>query len=447
MGTVSVSASAKPKAGQTAVTGGAYAALVAFFVVYCARPEDWIHPLALIHLAKITGTLAVVAFLMTLGSGKRGLPRDMLYFALLIAQLWLTVPFSTVWRGGAFWRTLEFSKLLLILPVMLVAACTLRRLRGLIFVQAGSAAVIAVVSIVEHRHVRNLAAGERLLGAVGGFYDNPNDLAAALSIALPFCLAFALRKNAGWRRLPWVLSILTMTYTVFLTESRSGLLALAASLGACLWEFGVRGGRRYLLVIGGGAALVLALTAGHGLRARFAGTFGSDLATSEERTAHGSALQRREMLRKSIDVTLQHPLFGVGPGNFTSINGSWKETHNNYTQLSSEGGIPALILFLIIVWRAFANLRETRRVGGKGSEEVLWASALKASLLGFMVGSFFASVAYLLFPYFLLGYASILREVVSSPEGSGPEPVPEKRAPRPSGDLFRLGRASTLSGA
>jgi O-antigen ligase len=420
--------------------------LLLFFLVYCARPEDWIHALAPVPLAKITGGLAVLALLMTLGSAQRRLPREMLYFGLLVMQLWLTVPFSPVWKGGAFWSTLGFSKLLLILPVMLIVASTLPRLRGLIFVQAASAALVAVVSIIELRK-GSVVTGERLSGAAGSFYDNPNDLATALSIALPLCLGFALRKNAGLRRWPWILSILAMMYAVFLTESRSGLLALAVSVGACLWEFGIRGGRRYMLIIAAGAALVLMLVAGKGLAARFAGTFGSDLSTPSARVAHGSALERREMFRKSVEVTLQHPLLGVGPNNFNSINGHWRETHNNFTQYSSEGGIPALILFLMILWRAFANLREAKQLAGKESEEALWAGALKASLLGFLVGSFFASVAYLFFPYFLIWYTSVLRGVVSAPGGPAPQPVPEKQAPRSTVDLFRLGRASSVSGA
>jgi len=441
MGTMSVSRTVRPAAGQTAAAG-AYAALLAFFVVYCARPEDWIHPLAVVPLAKITGALAVAALLMTLGSGQRRLPREMLYFTLLAAQLWLTVPFSTVWKGGAFWQTLAFSKLLVILPVMLIAAGTLPRLRQLIFVQAGSATVVALVSIVYFR----LGHAERMTGAANGEYGNPNDLAMALSIALPFCFAFLIRGRGVFRKTAWSLAILIMVYSVFLTQSRAGLLSVALSMGACLWEFGIRGGRRYLLVLAGIAGIVVVILAGKGLKTRFAGAFGSDLSTREGEQAYESALERREMLKDSIIITLQHPLFGIGPGNFTSTTKHWRETHNNYTQMSCEGGIPALILFLIILWSAFANLRATRKRAPKGSEEALWAGALNASLLGFVVASLFASVAYLFFPYFLVAYTSILRGVVSTPQGSGAEPVPQKQAPRSNADLFRLGRASSLTG-
>jgi len=416
---------------------GAFWAMVAFYVVYSLRPEDWIPALRLIHLAKITGGLAVLAAVLTLGTGRSRFPREILYLVLLIAQFWLAVPFSPVWRGGAFWATLDFSKLILVLPVMVLVIGTLGGLRQFIFVQAGSAALVALASVVAFR-----GATERMSGAEGAQYGNPNDLAMSLAIALPFCFAFLLRGRGFLRKMVWALSILVMGYAVFLTESRSGLLAVVMSMGACLWEFGVRGGRRYLVVLAGVAVMVLAIVAGKGLEGRFAATFGQDISTKEGRTAYDSAMERREMLKDSIILTLEHPLFGVGAGNFTPTTQSWKETHNNYTQVSCEGGIPALIFFLMFLGCGFSNLRETRKRAPKGSEEALWVGALNASLLGFLVGSFFASIAYLFFPYFLVAYTSVLRSVVSSTEIPSPEPAPQK--PRVNGDLFRLGRASSL---
>ena len=65
---------------------GAYFWLLAFFVVYCARPEDWIPGLHQFPLAKVTGVLAFVALALSLGQARR-LPREVLYLFLLLAQL------------------------------------------------------------------------------------------------------------------------------------------------------------------------------------------------------------------------------------------------------------------------------------------------------------------------------------------------------------------------
>jgi len=418
---------------------GAFWALLSFVVVYCARPEDWVHGLGLVPWAKITGALAIGAFLFSIGTARRRMPREILYLALLVAQIALAAAFSPVWRGGASGRVLEFSKLLLILPVMIMLTSTLGRLRMLIYVQAASAAIIALVSIVENR-----SRLDRLMGAANGTYSNPNDLAMTLCIALPFCFAFLLGGRGIIRKVIWTLAMLIMTYAVFLTGSRSGLLALVFSGGACLWEFGVKGGRRYLVVLGCAATLVLGLVGGKALRVRLGASVEDDVSTLDAQTAYASEIQRKALLIKSLVVTAQHPLFGVGAGNFQVVSGMWHETHNSYTQMSSEAGLPALILYLMILWRAFANVSEATRCASAGKDELLWARALRASLLGFVVGSAFASVAYLLFPYFLVAYTSILHRVVDSDDGSVPKPAAEKQVPRLDKGLFAQGRAVGL---
>ena len=115
------------------------------------------------------------------------------------------------------------------------------------------------------------------------------------------------------------------------------------------------------------------------------------------------------MLIESLEVTGEHPLLGIGPGNFPIISGSWRVTHNAYTQMSAEGGIPAFLLYVLILWRAIANVRAVRNYRSAGKEARLFSMALEASLFAYLVGSFFASVAYLLFPYCLVAYSTGLR--------------------------------------
>src|ERR1700758_5215489 len=93
--------------------GGAFFWLCAFYVVYCARPEDWIPGLTYLPLAKICGTCAFVALLFSLGRAKRSLrdlPPEGLHLVVLVSFLVLTSFFSPVWKGGAFNHSLGFAK-------------------------------------------------------------------------------------------------------------------------------------------------------------------------------------------------------------------------------------------------------------------------------------------------------------------------------------------------
>jgi O-antigen ligase len=132
--------------------------------------------------------------------------------------------------------------------------------------------------------------------------------------------------------------------------------------------------------------------------------------TNTKADSTGSAQQRRELLTRSLEVTLRHPVFGVGPGQFQQVSGYWLQTHNTYTQLSAEAGIPALIIFLIIVKRTFKNLRFFRTAAERDEAWYL-SRALYCAMAGYLVGAFFLGTAYWMVPYLLLAYSSVLRRV------------------------------------
>ena len=381
--------------------GAAYVCLLLFMVVACARPEDWIPGLQHVPLAKITGILAVITLLFALRSDRHRLPREVIYLILLTAQLWMTVPMSPVWRGGAFNATLDFTKVLPIIIVMALVVNTIKKLRWLILVQAASVATVAAVTIWKGHQLHG-----RLEGALGGIYSNANDLAFVIAISVPLCLYLFFRtQNKVWKGI-WALAMLMMVYTVFLTASRSGLISLTAAAAICLWEFAIRGRRRYLLVVAVIAGIAFWVYTGMGVRSRFEAT--AQTTNAEQASAYDSAQQRWNLLIQSLKVTAQHPLFGVGPGNFEVVSGYWRVTHNSYTQMSSEGGVLALVLYIMILWRGFANLAATKRLSKSAAERRMLASALRASLVAFVFGSFFASEAYQFFPYFLVAYTTAL---------------------------------------
>jgi O-antigen ligase len=314
---------------------------------------------------------------------------------------------------------LDFSK---VLPLVLVIWWTVRsskRFRRVLFVQAAAVAAIAIASIVNAH-----TPGGRLQGVLSGMYGNSNDLALAIDIALPLCLALALTARDTWRKAVWAATMLAMIYSVFLTASRAGAIALFVAGLVCLWQLGLKGRRFYLLVLIPITVIVIWLYSASALRQRF-GQTAVDLENINSRTeASESAQQRKKLLFKSLRVTAEHPLFGIGPGNFVVVSGVWHVTHNSYTQISAEGGVPAFCLYIFIFWRAVINLGEVRKYGKAGYSSRLFSVALQASLAAYLVGSFFASLAYQLFPYCLVAYTSALRRIVQQ------DVMAQRRAPK-----------------
>ncbi len=386
---------------------GAYFWLSVFFVVYCARPEDWIPGLRYIPLAKISGAFALLGLLMSLGGGKRdlrSLPREAYYLFSMVGLLLVSALFSPVWKGGAFSRSLDFSKILVVWVLTFLVVTTLARLRHIIFIQVASVAVISLVSVAKgHSH-------PRLDGVLGGIYSNPNDLAFAIVLSLPFCLAFLVSANMVLKKAAWVAGMLAMAVALFLTASRAGFITLVVAGAVSLWHVAIKGKRLYLLIAVGVIGLSIMAVAGGRVEDRFLAISGEGLNTQTENQAYGSYQQRRTLMIKSLEAIESYPIFGVGVHNFANYSGTWIEVHTAYLQIAVEGGIPVLILYLLFFQRGFHNVKRVLRMQ-RDDETSLLAGALHSSLVGFVVGALFAPEAYQYFPYFAVAYTAVLLKI------------------------------------
>lgn len=394
--------------------------LSAFYFVYCGRPEDWIPGLAYIPLAKITGICAFVALLASASKAKRSfhhLPREAYYLIAIIGLMYVSALFSPVWKGGAFSRTLDFSKMFVAWVLTYLVVTDFHKFRRIIFIQAASVAVIAVVSILKGR------GHERLEGVLGGIYSNPNDLAFAIVLSLPFCLAFFVTTRGVFKKLAWVFAMLAMGAALFMTASRGGFITLVVAGTVALWYFGVRGRRFYLIVATVVIGAVLIGVAGGKLKDRFLAVSGEGIDTTLENKAYGSFEERKFLMFKALDGMLHYPLLGIGVRNFANYSGIWKEVHVSYLQIGVEVGIPALILYILFFVRGFGNLRRIRRYRNLDPEVVLFTGALTSSLVGFVVGALFSPEAYQFFPYFAVSFTSALLAMIVESEHMQEEAV------------------------
>jgi O-antigen ligase len=87
-----------------------------------------------------------------------------------------------------------------------------------------------------------------------------------------------------------------------------------------------------------------------------------------------------------------------------------------YLQIAVEGGIPALIVYLMFFRCGFKNLRIMRKAKNLDEHTVLFVGALHSSLIGFAVGASFAPEAYQLFPYLAVAFTSTLLQTLKERE-------------------------------
>ena len=75
---------------------------------------------------------------------------------------------------------------------------------------------------------------------------------------------------------------------------------------------------------------------------------------------------RQHLLRDAIQSALRNPVFGLGPGNFSTFEGKtkpgmWEPAHNSYVTVASETGFPGFFLFIGGIAATFLTFRRIKR--------------------------------------------------------------------------------------
>lgn len=394
--------------------------LSGFFIVYCTRFEDFIPGMQYIPFGKITAIMAAYGLYNSMGKTKRtmkDLPKEARLLLYMIGLLYLSAAVSPIWRGGALLRTIDFSKIYIVWLLVFLLITTFDRLRKIIFIQTFSVVIVSVAAIVKGHDM------PRLNQVLGGFYSNPNDLAFAIVLTLPFALAFAVTsKNAAIKAF-WAIGMVVMVTTLFLTASRAGFIDLLISFSVALYYFAIKGRRPYLIVATGLLGVVVMGAAGGKLWDRFNGK-------GEDAAAAGSVEDRKYLMFRAVDCIEHHPLMGIGLKNFPTYSGIWHTVHMTYLQIGAEGGLPVLVLYVMFFGRGFANLRQLRKKKNLDEDIVLFIGALQASLVGFVVGALFAPEAYQFFPYFAVAFTATLLQTIKEQEQEPGTVLPPPKKPR-----------------
>jgi hypothetical protein len=400
--------------------------LSGFFVVYCARPEDWIPAIGYLPLAKITATLALWGLFSSMGNTKRtmkDLPKEARLLLTMLLLLYLGAFLSPVWKGGAISRTIDFSKIYIAWVLIFLLITTFDRLRQIIFIQTFCVVTVCAIALVKGHNT------PRLEGVINGIYANPNDLAFAIVLSLPFSLAFMLTAKNAIKKVFWFGGMLIMLVALFETASRAGFIDLVICGSFTLYLFAIKGKRMYLLVATAFLSVLIGASVGGKLYDRFEALSGDSVG---EQSAVGSFEQRKFLMMRALDAIEQYPLFGVGVQSFIAYSGEWREVHMTYLQVCAEGGIPVFIIYVMIFRRGFQNLKLLRKRTDLDPDIVLFVGALTSSLVGFGVGALFAPETYQYFPYFFVAFAATLMQTIKEQDqeqekGPGPaSPAPKK---------------------
>jgi O-antigen ligase len=397
------------------------------FVIY-ARPEDMFPVVAPLHLTFFFASCATLLGATAVIVGSARLPWAIETKLVLLLSCWFVagVPFA-FWRSGSLdILSHVWAKTVLVFLLLTLTLVTLERIYALLWAIILSEFLATAFSIFQPS--KALWVGERIYGANIGFLGW-NFLGIAAAMTIPYIAAIFVTRHSLLSTCLLIGTSLSMMWMLVLTASRGGFLNVVVSvvLTSCLvLRENYRG---KLAGLGIAAALLIATTLAPPVFWDRLGTIWNRPDASpyteqfrsglEQLAAQESTEGRLELLNRSVQYTLEHPLFGLGLGNFNLVSGAqhsaepnaWMGTHNTFTQISSEAGLPALTLYVMLLAAMVRSMNRIRRAALKdvnGSELRLMASATLASLLSFTFGACVAHLGYDYYFFYIVAIACCL---------------------------------------
>jgi O-antigen ligase len=348
------------------------------------------------YLLYLVVPLAMVSTLLKGGLQRTFQSRASFYWVAFFVWMVLATPFST-WPGGSAGRVRVYAEIDGIF-LILVGGMALNWNEVRVIFRTIAAA--AVTNLVCTRLFERMSNGRVSLGA-SGTIGNSNDLAAQLLLVLPFLLFFMVGRGRSIVVRIAVLGLLMYGLWIILgTASRGGLIGLGVVFLCLLIHASLP--QRLLLVVLAGVIAMVALAV---LPAMTLNRLGS-LFGAKDREATESSESRQYLFQTSVKFTVEHPVFGVGPGQFAvfegkmsrehGFHGNWHETHCAFTEVSSECGVPAFIFFTAGIGSALLLvLRTYRKAKREGYPEIAnGCFCYLLAMAGYLVALIFLAQAY-----------------------------------------------------
>ena len=229
-------------------------------------------------------------------------------------------------------------------------------------------------------------------------YEDVVGWGQTLVLFLPLALSLGVDRSAGRNRWFFLGVTLTILGGLYLTQSRGAYLALGVAVAVWL----VAAGQARLLLFAPLGLLLLPLP---GVGSRLA-----TLTAVGEATSGGggdvSLIERIAVQRDAVAMFAEHPILGVGAGNFLVVQPEYQResgaltarplpVHNTYLQIAAESGMVGLAAWLLFFGCAvFVTVRALiiyRRLKARaGAEPGQWvAVGVLAGLTGFAFAALF----------------------------------------------------------
>ncbi len=246
-------------------------------------------------------------------------------------------------------------------------------------------------------------------GAGGG--DN-NVFALSLVMVIPLAFYFCSVEKSKIKKVILALLSLSMILATIATFSRGGFLGLVTVLGL-IWLKTKHKLVSFFIGIFLIICVIFLLPQGYKDR----------IQTILEYRQDGSAMGRVNAWKAGLEMIKEHPLIGVGLGNFTLLSHQYNpyaeksiKPHNSFVQIASECGLIALLFFVLLpvistweLWRLKKRFADTQ----KGKWIIPMANMLQISFCGYLVSGSFLHQAHMPLFFLFIGLTVVTKQIAN----------------------------------
>lgn len=237
----------------------------------------------------------------------------------------------------------------------------------------------------------------RLKGPKGTQYSDANVFSTLFVMGYPFLVILLLRANGLLRKIPYVVLLVFLIHAILLCASRGALLSLGiVTLLVVLFTNSKK--IKFLLLAG---VVLGVIWQGSAILNRASDTVQDDHALEEK-----PINPRITSWKIGLDLIIEHPFLGVGPGRFLSASRFYYPgksphvAHSTIIGISATFGILAGATFLFLLWQTYRALIASRGLDKRNSLRIR-QEGIFMSGIGFFVCGVFLDL-YIFEPLYLL---------------------------------------------
>lgn len=354
------------------------------------------------------------------------------FFLLFLVLNGVSYVFKSTGLSWEFNPMLTYLALFALFLITMTLIDSVGRLNWLILAIVASVAWGSLYVIREWQKWHTLIQDFRPGWVVG----DGNYFAVSALISLPFAYRLALDRKIFWQRYFCFACLATILVAFILVSSRGAFLGLLIAFAVLIWRSRRRGRNIVLTLLMFIPLIVLPRSPVQRLFKPNAG----DKVGAKDREASWKA---------GLKMIQAHPIAGIGLANFkTQMHlyddpGTRADTiaHNTYISIGAELGIPALLVFLSLLFLTYRSLVQSQRRAMIARNAVIYHAAVsaEAALAGSAGAIFFLTAEYQKFVWLVIFLSMVLSSLLDSPKQKTLAKVPPRRA------LARNGRQLNLS--